>query len=199
MYKHTRKLARYPGHFIQWLGRISTICTNFCVYIYIYICVRIYTKIKSLFHLLVTMTICTMTGYLSSKISTCVKLGSGDHSSYAKKRCIVMDIFTHMKEHVWKSACHSIYDVKWHGRISNRRREGYHWFASVGLFGFFDRYDQTVQHIATHCNTLQRTATHCNTLQQTATQCSTLLHNMNLLLLSFLDFLIDIGTHYNTL
>ena len=188
MYIHTRKWARYPGHYMQWLARISTGCRKCCVYIYIYIYVRICTKVSSLFHLLFALTIWTMTGYLSSNVSTCVKLGSGDHLWYAKKRCMAIDIFTHMKELVWKSAWHSIYYVKWHGRISNRRRESYHWFASVGLFGFFDRYDQTMQHIATHCNTLQHTATHCNTLQHTATKCSTLLHNMNLLLLFFLDF-----------
>ena len=36
--------------------------------------------------------------------------------------------------------------------------------------------ENTLQHSATHCNALQRTATHCNALQRTATQ---LLHSTN--------------------
>ena len=38
------------------------------------------------------------------------------------------------------------------------------------------RFEITLQHTATHCNTLQHTATHCSILQHTATHCSTLQH-----------------------
>ena len=61
------------------------------------------------------------------------------------------------------------------------------WLRLVGSLKFRDRSERhesfssethcnTLQHIATRCNTLLHAGTHCNTLQQTATRHNTLQH-----------------------